>query len=432
MRTAALFLCCSLLGPTGRALAQACEAPDAYEPNDDCLAAVTLSAGAALGLTVQGAAATTGPDADHYAVSVAPGEALQVDAIFSTSLGDIDLELFADSSCLSLVDASYSLSDDEHVDYVNTGGAPEQLVLVVSGFGAGFTCNDYDLLVVLGPDPCAALLSDPAEDNDDCSMAAPLFGGLTEDLNVSLTDPDWYHIALGAGASLAVELHFTHAQGDLDLRIWDGCPITGLSPFGSSESETDDEWVGFGNSSDLPVDLWIEVYVWSGSMSACNDYDLLVTLEGGEPAVALCFGDGSDGMGCPCGNLGAAGEGCANSTGSGAVLTATGTNVHANDDLVLHVAGARPNQPGMAIQGGALSPIAFRDGILCLGTPTERLEVISLDATGAAETSLSIVTQGGIPGPGTTAFYQVWYRDPVLSVCGLGSNLSQALRVDWN
>jgi len=432
MRTTALLLSCLLAGPATRVVAQGCETPDVFEPNDDCLQAAVLTSGAALGLTVQGVAAAMGPDADHYTLSVQPGEALQVDAIFSNASGDIDLELFADSSCSTLVDASYSLSDDERVDHVNTGGAPEHLVLVVSGFGPGFVCNDYDLLVVIAPDPCALLVPDAAEDNDDCISAAPLFGGLAQDFNVSLTDSDWYHLALDAGALLSVELRFLHAQGDLDMRIWDGCPITGLMPFASSESETDDEWLGFGNSGDLPIDLWIEVYVWSGSMNACNEYELFVTLEGGEPAIPVCFGDGSAGMGCPCGNLGGAGEGCANSTGSGAVLTASGTNVHANDDLVLHVAGARPNQPSMAVQGGALSPMAFRDGILCLGTPTERLQVLMLDATGAAETTVSIVTEGGIPGPGTTAYYQVWYRDPVLSVCGLGSNLSQALQVNWN
>lgn len=432
MRFAPYLVCCSLLALAAPAWAQSCESPDAREPNDDCASAGALVAGSVLGLTVQGAAALGGSDPDFYAVSVAPGHVLHVDAFFSNAAGDIDLELFGDSACAQLVDASYSLSDDEHVDYVNQTGLPVDLVLAVRGFGPSFDCNDYDLLVISVPDPCISLLPDAAEDDDDCATSTTLFGGLTTGLNVSLSDPDWRKITLDADSTLALELRFTHADGDLDLRLWGGCPTTGLVPFATSESETDDEFIGFGNSGLVPVDLWIEIYVWSGSSSACNEYELFATLEGGEPAVAVCFGDGSGGLGCPCGNLGAAGEGCANSTGSGAVLTASGSNVFANDDLALHVAGARPSQPGMALQGGALTPQLFRDGVLCLGPPTERIEVILLDASGSGSTSVSIATKGGIAGPGTTAYYQVWFRDPQLSVCGTGSNLSQALQVDWN
>lgn len=432
MRIASLIAGLSLLGLCGPARAQGCEAPDAFEPNDACAAATAFVAGSHVGLTVQGAAAAGGVDADHYAVNVASGNVLLVDAFFSNASGDVDLELFGDPACTQLVDASYSQTDDEHVEFVNDTGLPVALVLVVRGYGPSFACNDYDLLVAIVPDPCVGLLPDAAEDDDVCSTAAPLYGGLTSGLNVSASDPDWRHITLDGGATLALELRFTHAEGDLDLRLWGGCPTTGLVPLATSESETDDEFMGFGNSGDLPVDLWIEVYVWAGSSSSCNDYELFADLDGGAPAIPVCFGDGTGGVGCPCGNLGAAGEGCANSTGSGAVLSATGTRVFANDDLVLHVSGARPNQPGMALQGGALVPQPFRDGILCLGPPTERIELIFLDEAGAATTSVSIATEGGIAGPGTTAWYQAWFRDPQFSVCGTGSNLSQALQVDWN
>lgn len=432
MRSASFLVCLALLGLSVPSRAQGCESPDSYEPNDDCVAAVMLAAGSFLGLTVQGAAATSGVDSDFFAITVAPGSVLHVDAFFSNAAGDVDLELYGDPACAQLVDASYSLSDDEHVDYVNQTGQPVDLVLAVHGFGPSFDCNDYDLLAVIAPDPCVSLVADAAEDDDDCTTATLLFGGLTSSLNVSLSDPDWRRLTLDAGASLALELRFTHADGDLDMRLWTGCPTTGLVPFASSESETDDEFLGFGNSGDLPVDIWIEIYVWSGSSSACNEYELFATLEGGEPAVPLCFGDGSESIGCPCGNLGAVGEGCANSTGSGATMTASGTNVFANDDLAFHVQGARPNQPGMLLQGGALVPQPFRDGILCLGPPTERLEVIFLDATGAAGTSVSIATEGGVAGPGVTAYYQAWFRDPQQSICGTGSNLSHALQVDWN
>ncbi|MCA8980919.1 MAG: hypothetical protein H6831_06610 [Planctomycetes bacterium] len=146
--------------------------------------------------------------------------------------------------------------------------------------------------------------------------------------------------------------------------------------------------------------------------------------------VPLCFGDGT-GAACPCLNFGGAGEGCANSTGVGAILESAGSSIVAVDDLQLTVTQARPNTTGIFIQGTTQIALPFKDGILCTGNPTERLEVVQLDGTGAAGTTNSIVT-GGAVAPGDSRVYQLWYRDPALSPCGTGSNLSSALLVQWS
>ncbi len=151
------------------------------------------------------------------------------------------------------------------------------------------------------------------------------------------------------------------------------------------------------------------------------------------PWTVFCAGDGSAGASCPCGNASAPGadEGCAHSGGVGAALACDGSTTHAADDLVLSVTGARPAQPAMFVQGSTVTATPFRDGLLCAGNPTERLEVATTDGAGAASTTQSVVTNGAVPGPGRTRVYQAWFRDPAASPCGTGSNFSSAVLVRW-
>lgn len=151
-----------------------------------------------------------------------------------------------------------------------------------------------------------------------------------------------------------------------------------------------------------------------------------------DPGVPLCFGDGS-GTACPCGNAGTAANGCANSTYSaGSRLSTEGTLDP--DSLVLHVARATPNEPGLFIQGDmALNfgmGIVFGDGLRCVGENVVRLEVVTANVKGAAASTIELSTQGGAL-PGETKYYQFWYRDPQLSLCGSGFNLTSASAVLW-
>lgn len=150
------------------------------------------------------------------------------------------------------------------------------------------------------------------------------------------------------------------------------------------------------------------------------------------PGVQICAGDGST-IPCPCGNNSAvgAGEGCFNSTGVGAILYTTGTSLVVNDDLRFHVAQARPNQPALLVQGATFVTTPFKDGVFCTGNPTQRVEVVFLDAFGNGSTLGSIVTNGVIPVGGGVRRYQMWYRDPGVSPCGTGSNFSQGLAITW-
>ncbi len=147
-----------------------------------------------------------------------------------------------------------------------------------------------------------------------------------------------------------------------------------------------------------------------------------------DPGNPVCLGDGT-GATCPCSNAGSLGEGCRNSTGSGGVLSASGSNMVSLDDLVLHASQARPNQMALFLQGRSSINLPFKDGILCVGAPTERLQIIALNGSGAGSTTISLVTKGAI-NPGETIVYQLWFRDPG-GPCGTDSNLTGAYEVVW-
>lgn len=150
---------------------------------------------------------------------------------------------------------------------------------------------------------------------------------------------------------------------------------------------------------------------------------------------AFCFGDGS-GASCPCGNVGANGHGCANSSGaSGARMVGIGSSIAANGDLVLAVSDLPATIPGLFFQGeqnvnGGLGA-TFGDGLRCAGGPVVRLQVAISDGSGNAQSSVDLASVGGVL-PGDSRTYQFWYRDPNGSPCNGEFNTTNGLALTWN
>ena len=148
----------------------------------------------------------------------------------------------------------------------------------------------------------------------------------------------------------------------------------------------------------------------------------------GSSLDTFCFGDGS-GTICACGNIGAAGEGCANSAGSGATLSVSGSTSVSADNLQVHMAGAPAMTAALLFVGdtklnGGNGDI-FGDGLRCVGGPIQRLGV-KLTAGGIADWGPGLAPFGGWSS-GDTRYFQVWYRDSNGSPCGGVFNLTHGV-----
>jgi hypothetical protein len=152
--------------------------------------------------------------------------------------------------------------------------------------------------------------------------------------------------------------------------------------------------------------------------------------------TSVCEGDGptNGGADCPCGNNGNPGEGCANGSGTGIALTASGTPSVSNDTLSLTVTGLQPTTPGQFFVGltlaGGGDGVPFGHGLRCIDTP-----VLVAKATGGG----TIPLPGSPPlsvllnaVPGLTHYFQYWYRDTNGPCPGvIGVNTTNAIQVTW-
>jgi hypothetical protein len=149
------------------------------------------------------------------------------------------------------------------------------------------------------------------------------------------------------------------------------------------------------------------------------------------PTASFCFGDGSS-LTCPCGNLGSAGGGCSNSTGSGAIVSSFGSSSLSAGDLGFAATGLIPGLPAILFQGNDVpaggSGLVFGDGLRCAGTNIFRMGWMTVDPTGGAIWSQGLATQGQWAS-GDTRRFQVWYSDPSGSPCGMGFNTTNALEL---
>jgi Tol biopolymer transport system component len=163
------------------------------------------------------------------------------------------------------------------------------------------------------------------------------------------------------------------------------------------------------------------------------------------PGTDLCQAGTGAVIACPCSNPPAnSPRGCDNSSATGgAQLTSSGAASLASDSLVFVTNGERPTATSIVLQGNAevANGIAFGQGVRCVGGGLKRLYAKvasggSITAPGPGDPSVSArsAALGDPIGAGTSRWYAVCYRDPlVLGGCPATStsNITQSQLVNW-
>ncbi len=410
---------------------------DVFEPNDDCASSAPIAAGSLTNLFMS----RTSPD--HYSVQVPADTELALDLDTTSGSALVSLELFSDPACtLRVDDASGS---NASVRWTNPTGSPATIyakcAIEVQSVG---NCAQYDLAVALLPNSCiTSFEEDLYEDNDTCATATPLFHGFDPSLGLRNGDDDFYTVTLQGGEYIGVYVMENEPDVVIEAFVYRSSGVCGDTTNGFlyyNNSDSSDQTADFllAQPGFTPGTYILQVRIAAGSTRSCARYDLFTRSSSDPNARLLCVGDGSAGLpgahdtACPCGNASApgSGEGCVNSQGHGARIRLVGapTAFTTPSELYFTLSRARANTPALLLQGA--EPIArpFRDGILCMGNPTERIETLFTDAAGSA-TSTTDAAVAGLVDPGDVRYYQFWYRDPMLSPCGSGSNFSSALSV---
>jgi len=235
---------------------------DRQEPNDSRVRARTISAGSQTGLI-----ACPGDD-DWFAVNLTDGQILEVNVLFSHAGGDIDLQVFDPND--ARLGQSVSVTDNERVAV----RAQMAGLYTIRVYGYGGASNNYTMNVdVL---PSTACLEDNFEENDSLETAADLssfqtvFGDLALCQSSGEVEEDWYGVQLFGGDFLDATISFVHADGDLDLEIFDG---DGMS-LDRSLSFTNSETV-FIDNADAGT-YYIRVFTYDDAVN--SDYDLLLDI----------------------------------------------------------------------------------------------------------------------------------------------------------
>lgn len=223
---------------------------DDYEPNDDRANAAPVALGSF------GAELCGDDPADWFAVQVGEG-VFKVDVAFTHAEGDIDIELYAGNTKIG---SSTSTGNNESISQRVSAGT---YYVKVFQYGQGGACQNYTVALASEAGAPSAN-NDDFEPNDSANDAAALAFD-AHDALLCDGEQDWYALELDRSGQLTVDVGFTHADGDIDIALYDGDERIATSQ-GTSNSEKISENLQAGTYL-----LQIKLY---GQGNGCQPYSV--------------------------------------------------------------------------------------------------------------------------------------------------------------
>ena len=248
--------------------------PDVYEPNDYPDDAKVVGEGEFDGLSCCG-------DPDWYKLDLNQGDGLDILIEFTNSAGDLDLWVFEPSvfdqpslSCENAVACSATENDGEDVSIPAVPLTTTYYIAVGPYQGAK---NSYIMTVLITPVQ-QGCQDDDDEQNDQPAEAVDIWdNGPRTGRMICSNDEDWYKTYMYAAETLVMDATFTHADGDLDMKLYDASvtPETlAQHELASSASASDNEHIEYSIQSE--GEYYIRVYGYNG---AENSYSLEMTIQ---------------------------------------------------------------------------------------------------------------------------------------------------------
>jgi hypothetical protein len=279
-------------------------ADDSHEPDDLIGQAMTIEAD----VPFEGRVCSADPD--WFVIrNVPPSTHITADLDFTSSLGDLELELYRASSAAPIQRAS-TVTDDEHLEYDASFGGDYYFRV----FGKQADANVYTLRVGLAPSPGAVCLDDPYEPNNARVEATSLMTTNEPSLSICSGDEDWYLVHLLSGEAVSAEIGF-EPSADLELKLYGpganaSTPIrvsngvTGREHLARRVFDTGDYYLrvhGISGSDASPYELFLEKYEPLLCLPDRIDMmmtgnDMMTAFDMGFPPARLdkltyCFGD---------------------------------------------------------------------------------------------------------------------------------------------
>ncbi len=398
---------------------------DMLEDNDSCGAAKDIVAGTYLDLLAQP------NDPDYYSVELPPGQLLTVE--FPNATSELGLNIF---NCTILPTGSFRYTLDRGFQVIHREANP---ITVVFGVHSTFiygpiphseleVCALYDMVISVGPDPCAGLGDDGYESNDTCNTAPAMTNGVFPGLVLNRHDDrDCFELQVSDGqtVSASLDLEPFHNQAILMILHEQGAPLCGTGPHvGVLATGTDILW--WQNDTGANATVVLEI-AWKPNTFFGDPCEIPYSLTVAGSALP------DSGEGSPFCVMNTV-----NSTGQSAVLS--GMEVTTGSGFHSEVKDVPPGELGYILVGSAplaYSGVPLGNGFLCLqtsmGNLVGRYNVPSLgrnsigqfDTTGVLQNLAGTSTVGtGFDVPlvlphtgdplisaGETHYFQAWFRD---------------------